>query len=59
MLGRWPYTTSNKAFVILGERLRAYHALILGRFFKEPEDILKQAEMQVADATTGNDGRSP
>jgi hypothetical protein len=57
MLGRWPYTTSNKAFVVLGEQLRAYHLLLLGRFFKEPEDILEQAEKQAAETKSGDSGR--
>jgi len=43
MTVRWPYTTSNKRFVVLGERLRAFHAMILGRYFNDPEDILERA----------------
>jgi hypothetical protein len=49
MLGRWPYTTNNKRFVILGERLRLFHNLLLGRFFKEPEDILEAVEKLAAE----------
>ena len=49
MLRRWPYPTNNKAFVILGARLRTFYDEVSRLFYREPEDLLEQAEKQAAE----------
>mgnify|MGYP001797090200 CR=1 FL=1 len=49
MLRRWPYPTNNKTFVILAERLRTFYDDVSRLFYREPEDLLEQAEKRVAD----------
>ena len=49
MLRRWPYPTNNKSFVILGERLRIFYEEVSRLFYKEPEDLLEQAEKRAAE----------
>jgi len=49
MLRRWPYPTNNKAFVVLADRLRAFYDNISRSFYREPEDLLEQAEKRVAE----------
>jgi hypothetical protein len=49
MLRRWPYPTNNKAFVVLGDRLRRFYDDISRLFYKEPEDLLEQAEKRAAE----------
>jgi hypothetical protein len=49
MLRRWPYPTNNKAFVVLADRLRAFYDSVSRRFYREPEDLLEQAEKRAAE----------
>jgi hypothetical protein len=50
MLRRWPYPTNNKAFVILSDRLKAFYESVSRQFYKDPEDLLTQAERAAAEA---------
>jgi hypothetical protein len=49
MLRRWPYPTNNKAFVVLSDRLRAFYEIVCCQFYREPEDLLAQAEKHAAE----------
>ena len=49
MLRRWPYPTSNKAFLVLADRLQTFYESVSRRFYREPEDVLEQAEKRMAE----------
>ena len=55
MLRRWPYPTNNKAFVILSDRLKAFYESVSRQFYKDPEDLLTQAERASAEAERATD----
>ena len=49
MLRRWPYPTNNKAFLVLSDRLQTFYESVSRRFYREPEDVMEQAEKRMAE----------